>query len=88
MWSFGVTVWEIMEYGVLPYPGVSNTEVQRKIREGLRLTQPRDCPDNLFEVLTKCWHESPENRWRFSEILDVLQEFMDEVWGRGKGKWG
>jgi hypothetical protein len=52
VWSFAVTVWEIFEYGVQPYIGMSNIEVVRYVRmERKRLEKPSNCPDNLYQLL-------------------------------------
>jgi serine/threonine protein kinase len=40
VWSFGVTLWELFTHAAVPYTEVANQEIQRRLNEGLRLTQP------------------------------------------------
>lgn len=40
MWSFGVTLWELFTNASVPYDGVPNTEIQKRLNNGLRLSQP------------------------------------------------
>lgn len=47
IWAFGVLCWEIMTLGQQPYPARNNIEVLNYVREGGRLTRPRDCPEEL-----------------------------------------
>jgi hypothetical protein len=51
MWAFGTAMWEIFSYGLMPYDGVPNAEVQRHVREGLRLAKPVSCPDAVFALM-------------------------------------
>ena len=39
VFSFGVLMWEILSYGVLPFEEVQNIDVKAKVKEGLRLKQ-------------------------------------------------
>src|SRR5690242_11622081 len=59
VWSFGVTFWEILEYGLLPYTELSNTQVVTSVRDGMKLPQPSNCPDELYTLM-------------YCEFLDVL----------------
>lgn len=43
MWSFGVLMWEIVTLGSTPYPGMSGSEVMKRVREGVRLEKPEHC---------------------------------------------
>jgi len=43
VWSFGVLMWEIVTLGSTPYPGMSGSEVMKRVREGVRLEKPEHC---------------------------------------------
>ncbi|NXC72157.1 ROS1 kinase, partial [Anhinga anhinga] len=74
VWAFGVLVWETLTLGQQPYPGFSNMEVLHHVRSGGRLESPNNCPDDLFDLMTRCWAQEPHNRPTFSYIQDKLQE--------------
>ncbi|NXQ82134.1 ROS1 kinase, partial [Nyctibius grandis] len=74
VWAFGILVWEILTLGQQPYPGFSNTEVLHHVRSGGRLESPNNCPDDLCDLMTRCWAQEPHNRPTFSCIQDKLQE--------------
>lgn len=42
VWSFGVVLWEIVTWGQMPYPGLSNVEVLERVRNHYRMEQV--CP--------------------------------------------
>uniref|UniRef100_A0A8C6JN91 Tyrosine-protein kinase receptor n=1 Tax=Melopsittacus undulatus TaxID=13146 RepID=A0A8C6JN91_MELUD len=74
VWAFGVLVWETLTLGQQPYPGFSNIEVLHHVRSGGKLEFPNNCPDDLCDLLTRCWAQEPHNRPTFSYIQDKLQE--------------
>ncbi|XP_075353451.1 proto-oncogene tyrosine-protein kinase ROS [Mycteria americana] len=74
VWAFGVLVWETLTLGQQPYPGFSNTEVLHHVQSGGRLESPNNCPDDLCDLMTRCWAQEPHNRPTFSYIQDKLQE--------------
>ncbi|KAM9240253.1 proto-oncogene tyrosine-protein kinase ROS [Leptosomus discolor] len=74
VWAFGVLMWEILTLGQQPYPGFSNTEVLHYVRSGGRLESPNNCPDDLCDLMARCWAQEPHNRPTFSYIQDKLQE--------------
>ncbi|KAJ8008100.1 hypothetical protein DPEC_G00101260 [Dallia pectoralis] len=78
VWSFGVTMWEIVSRGKTPYPGVHNYEILDLLTNGHRLKQP-ECDDKLFEVMLSCWHCNPAQRPGFSELGDRLQALLCEL---------
>ena len=47
VWSFGVLFWEIITCGCLPYPGMTNAQVQEEIVKGYRMPNPSGNPDQL-----------------------------------------
>eukprot|EP01114_Cavostelium_apophysatum_P019564 TRINITY_DN6343_c0_g1_i1.p1 TRINITY_DN6343_c0_g1~~TRINITY_DN6343_c0_g1_i1.p1 ORF type:complete len:1142 (+),score=267.22 TRINITY_DN6343_c0_g1_i1:516-3941(+) len=75
VWSFGIVMWEILSFGAQPYGWLTLTEAMFEIPKGTRMTQPKNCPDRLWEIILQCWDLNPDKRPTFSELLKCLQEF-------------
>ncbi|XP_014669815.1 PREDICTED: tyrosine-protein kinase RYK-like [Priapulus caudatus] len=75
VWAFGVLLWELMTLGQQPYPDVDPFEMAQYLREGYRLSQPINCPDELFAVMACCWALCPDDRPKFTQLLQCLQDF-------------
>ncbi|XP_027204780.2 protein tyrosine kinase 2 Fak [Dermatophagoides pteronyssinus] len=77
VWMFGVCVWEIFMLGKKPFPGVRNPDVIGLIECGDRLSKPSRCPEQLYELLLKCWRYEPDRRPSFRlikrKIYDIYQ---------------
>jgi len=71
VWSFGVTCWEILQRSQ-PYLGKSNQEVMDGVCSGLRLQQPKDCPQKLWTIIESCWNKDPTLRPDFITICHLL----------------
>ena len=76
VWSFGILLWEIVTLGSTPYPGMPATEVMRKIKEGHRPERPEHCGRELYNVMFYCWHETPQERPSFGELVDRLSMLL------------
>ncbi|KAK1158783.1 tyrosine-protein kinase receptor TYRO3-like isoform X2 [Acipenser oxyrinchus oxyrinchus] len=74
VWSFGVTMWEIVTLGQTPYPGVENCEVYEYLLKGSRLKQPPGCLDEVFEIMHSCWNANPKGRPSFHSLIGQLEE--------------
>ncbi|XP_070786011.1 tyrosine-protein kinase receptor TYRO3 [Enoplosus armatus] len=79
VWSFGVTMWEIVSRGRTPYPGVHNHELLDLLRSGHRLKPPEDCDHNLYEVMRSCWDKEPTRRPGFGELGETLKGLLSEL---------
>ncbi|XP_006881490.1 PREDICTED: tyrosine-protein kinase HCK isoform X1 [Elephantulus edwardii] len=75
VWSFGILLMEIVTYGRIPYPGMSNPEVIRALERGYRMPRPEHCPEELYSIMTRCWKNHPEERPTFEYIQSVLDDF-------------
>ncbi|XP_070273639.1 proto-oncogene tyrosine-protein kinase ROS isoform X1 [Myotis yumanensis] len=75
VWSFGILIWEILTLGHQPYPAHSNLDVLNYVQSGGRLEPPRNCPDDLWNLMTQCWAQEPDQRPTFHKIQDQLQLF-------------
>ncbi|XP_032801612.2 receptor tyrosine-protein kinase erbB-4-like [Petromyzon marinus] len=69
VWSFGVTVWELMMFGGKPYDGIPAREIPDLLEKGERLPQPPICTIDVYMVMVKCWMIDAEARPRFSELI-------------------
>ncbi|XP_074240265.1 tyrosine-protein kinase Blk isoform X1 [Saimiri boliviensis] len=76
VWSFGVLLMEVVTYGRVPYPGMSNPEVIRNLERGYRMPRPDTCPPELYRgVIAQCWRSRPEERPTFEFLQSVLEDF-------------
>uniref|UniRef100_G1SJ95 Tyrosine-protein kinase receptor n=1 Tax=Oryctolagus cuniculus TaxID=9986 RepID=G1SJ95_RABIT len=75
VWSFGILIWEILTLGHQPYPAHSNLDVLNYVQAGGRLEPPRNCPDDLWNLMTQCWAQESDQRPSFHKIQDQLQLF-------------
>jgi len=75
VWAFGVTVWELLTDGEIPYYLIgSNEEVGKGVIDGsLRLKMPDACPVELWSIVVKCWAERPEDRPTFRALVAALE---------------
>ncbi|XP_069689840.1 proto-oncogene tyrosine-protein kinase ROS isoform X2 [Periplaneta americana] len=78
VWAFGVLIWEIMTLGQQPYPARTNLEVLHYVRNGGRLGRPNNCPEELHQLMLKCWNYNPETRPTFKYCLEVLEELKSK----------
>ncbi|CAL1279579.1 unnamed protein product [Larinioides sclopetarius] len=75
VWAFGVTMWELITLGQQPYIEIDPFEMHLYLRDGYRLDQPKNCPDDLFEVMSCCWSTMPEDRPSVLYLIKCLQNF-------------
>uniref|UniRef100_A0A3P8UCI4 Tyrosine-protein kinase n=1 Tax=Cynoglossus semilaevis TaxID=244447 RepID=A0A3P8UCI4_CYNSE len=76
VWSFGILLTEIVTYGRIPYPGMSNPEVIQNLEVGYRMPKPDNCSDGLYNIMCMCWRETPEDRPTFEYLRSVLEDFF------------
>ncbi|XP_028285497.1 ephrin type-A receptor 3 isoform X2 [Parambassis ranga] len=79
VWSFGVTMWEIVSRGRTPYPGIHNHELLDLLQSGHRLKLPEDCDQKLYEVMRSCWDREPAQRPGFRELAEELKGLLSEL---------
>jgi hypothetical protein len=73
VWSFGVLLWELFSKASHPYVGMTNAEATEKVIDGYRLSQPKQCPPEIYEIMVDCWQEKPDKRPTFLDIFQRLQ---------------
>uniref|UniRef100_A0A672S3C7 Receptor protein-tyrosine kinase n=1 Tax=Sinocyclocheilus grahami TaxID=75366 RepID=A0A672S3C7_SINGR len=70
VWSYGVTVWEMMSYGAEPYSAMRAQEVPDLLEKGERLSQPQICTIDVYMVMVKCWMIDENVRPTFKELAN------------------
>ena len=77
VWAFGVTAWEILTGGNMPFALISNDDtVAEKVCSGERLPRPTDCSEELWRLVVSCWKENAKDRPRFSDIATSLSRIV------------
>lgn len=68
VWSFGILLYEIITKGMVPYPGISGSDVLAQLERGHRMPKPStvNCPESIYGMMNDCWHQAPEKRPEFN----------------------
>ena len=78
VWAYGVTVWEIYNFcKVQPYEELPDQEVVDNAIRGANtvlLEKPHTCPEEVYQVMMKCWAHDPTKRASFEDIHGYLSQ--------------
>ncbi|XP_039592073.1 tyrosine-protein kinase receptor Tie-1 isoform X1 [Polypterus senegalus] len=77
VWSFGVLLWEIVSLGGTPYCGMTCAELYEKLPQGYRMEKPRNCDDEVYEMMRQCWRDRPYERPTFAQISMQLNRMLE-----------
>uniref|UniRef100_H3DL56 Tyrosine-protein kinase receptor Tie-1 n=1 Tax=Tetraodon nigroviridis TaxID=99883 RepID=H3DL56_TETNG len=77
VWSFGVLLWEIVSLGGTPYCGMTCAELYEKLPQGFRMEKPKNCDDEVYELMKQCWRDRPYERPPFSQISVQLSRMQE-----------
>ena len=78
VWSFGILLHEIWTQAESPYTGMSNEKVWVKVLAGYRLPCPPGCPEEVHEVMMKCWVEAGA-RPAFAELEIIMGNMLAQT---------
>ncbi|XP_072167449.1 uncharacterized protein [Diadema setosum] len=78
VWSFGIVLYEIYTLGGVPYPGMDGRSVIAQLQRGYRMERPSVCPEDIYDIMRRCWHESPQNRPSFTTLYNTLDLMLTE----------
>ena len=76
VWSFSVLLTELVTYGRIPYPGMSNAEVLQQLERGYRMPAPLNTPEPLYQIMLDCWKREPADRPTFEALQWRLEDFF------------
>lgn len=80
IWAFGVLLWEMFSVGGTPYSNLTlDSEVEDAVAQGVRLSQLLDIPDPIYEVMSSCWRNDPEERPMFDELARLVRKIVSNV---------
>lgn len=62
--------------------GMSNSEVMSSVQRGYRMPKPENCPTELYDIMSSCWKNKPEDRPTFDYMQSVLDDFYTATEGQ------
>lgn len=65
IWAYATTLWEIFSHGRRP-------TLKEFYASKRRLPRPRDCPEDMYEIMKEGWHESPDRRFTPQAVFSKL----------------
>lgn len=68
-----------MTLGQQPYAETDPFEMANFLRQGMRLAQPINCPDEMFQAMAFCWASSPHERPTVDELILYLSNFLQHL---------
>lgn len=77
VWSFGVLLYEIMTFGQMPYPAMTNYQVVQRVPQGYRMPCPPNCPKVMYDIMMDCWKQDEPDRPTFETLQWKLEDFFD-----------
>ncbi|CAB3992575.1 tyrosine- kinase receptor Tie-1-like [Paramuricea clavata] len=82
VWSYGILLHEIVTLGEEPYKNISPHNIAIHVGSGCRMSQPSQCSDELYEIMTNCWNVEPTERPTFEDLHQTLHDMLmgDEKW--------
>ncbi|XP_007550752.1 platelet-derived growth factor receptor alpha [Poecilia formosa] len=83
VWSYGILLWEIFTLGGTPYPGmVVDSSFYNKIKSGYRMSKPEHAPQDVYEMMMKCWNTEPEKRPSFMGLSENVASLLPSSYKR------
>ncbi|GFO37119.1 tyrosine-protein kinase [Plakobranchus ocellatus] len=77
VWSFGITMWEIMSFGARPYSKKKPSQILHFLESGNRLDIPRNCPNRIYQIMLDCWAWNKGDRRSFRDLKPHLVEMYE-----------
>ncbi|XP_021100973.1 cytoplasmic tyrosine-protein kinase BMX isoform X7 [Heterocephalus glaber] len=78
VWAFGILMWEVFSLGKQPYDLYDNSQVVVKVSQGHRLYRPQLASDTIYQIMYSCWHELPEKRPTFQQLLSSIEPLREK----------
>uniref|UniRef100_H3BZA2 Platelet-derived growth factor receptor alpha n=1 Tax=Tetraodon nigroviridis TaxID=99883 RepID=H3BZA2_TETNG len=83
VWSYGILLWEIFSLGGTPYPGmIVDSSFYNKIKSGYRMSKPEHAPQDVYDMMMRCWNSEPEKRPSFLGLSDTVASLLPSSYKR------
>nr|XP_033771391.1 tyrosine-protein kinase JAK1 isoform X2 [Geotrypetes seraphini] len=93
VWSFGVTLYELLTYCdaecspmamflkmIGPTQGqMTVTRLIRVLEDGNRLPCPANCPDEVYQLMRKCWEQNQSSRTTFQNLIPQFETLINKL---------
>ncbi|XP_072946548.1 tyrosine-protein kinase Dnt [Epargyreus clarus] len=79
VWSLGITLWELATLGSSPLAELDAADVGAFLDGGYRPSQPHNCPDELYGLMSWCWTTSATSRPTAPQLLAALHDFRQAL---------
>ncbi|XP_076067196.1 vascular endothelial growth factor receptor 3-like isoform X2 [Oratosquilla oratoria] len=78
IWSFGVILWELFSLGETPYPDIEciNRKFYKELDKGYRMEKPQYASDDIYDIMTECWCDSPFRRPEFVYLAEKFAQML------------
>jgi neurotrophic tyrosine kinase receptor type 2 len=85
VWALGVVVWEIFSFGRQPH---ADTELQEVFEKAPRLRPPTASPEDVADVMERCWSPDPQHRPACHDAHKWLRDMQYRPMGGEGGSGG
>lgn len=75
VYAFGVTIWELLTLGKIPYEQYETKDVPSQFERGYRLPQPPHVSVEVYKLMLECWCYNPEGRPNFKSLAQNFVNF-------------
>lgn len=76
IYSFGMILWELVAYQK-PFDGMNRDQFyERVVHGGFRPEITKKFPEDLADVIQRCWSTEAEKRPNFDQIIEELEEIL------------
>ena len=76
VWSFGVLLFEVFSFSSNPYPDMSKEQVKSHVMSGNKMSKPKDCPEEIYQIMQSCFEFNVTERPSFCHLHQQLQNIQ------------
>ncbi|KAJ8034583.1 Fibroblast growth factor receptor 3 [Holothuria leucospilota] len=77
VWAIAVVIWEVFSSGNDPFRGVNRVDFERLLQRNVMLEQPKDCPEEVYDVMKLCWAYKSSDRLQMTEMKRKLESLSN-----------
>ncbi|KAL5260963.1 hypothetical protein ACHWQZ_G006861 [Mnemiopsis leidyi] len=75
IWSYGILIGEVVSYGDVPWPKLSQTDIRRAMKKKLPPEPPHNTYFPLQQILLQCWEYEPQKRPALEQLAEAIGNF-------------